>query len=117
MRENLSKFLGKRRVFQGTFKRFGVKSGWKGPLQTMLLVDVIDVKTKEPVADHLWFTCGIRFDLLKLEENDIVRFVARVTEYLKGYQGFNDYNEEGYQELDFRLSYPSKVEKTQPIVL
>ncbi len=112
MREQLKQFFGLRRVFQGQFKRFGSKSGWKGPVRTILLVDVIDVITKQIVANHCWFTCGKRFDSLALEEGNLVRFTARVTEYLKGYRGgYNEYGEEGFQELDYRLSFPSKVEK------
>jgi len=110
MREKLGNFFGSRRVFQGEFKRFSIKSGWKGPLQTILLVDLLDVKTQEIISNHLWFTCGKRFYSLKLETGDTVRFAARVTRYLKGYQGRHGDNE-GFQELDYRLSYPSKVEK------
>lgn len=111
MRSKLAKFFGQRRVFQGEFKRFGSKSGWKGQLKTIMLVKVVDVKTECVVADHLWFTCGKRFEALALEAGDLVRFTARVTKYLKGYQGFNEYGEEGFQELDYLLSYPNKVEK------
>lgn len=113
MREELTKFRGQRRVFQGEFKRFGRKTHYHyGWVTTILLVDVIDVITKSLVTDHIWFTCGKRFDQLDLQEGDQVRFTARVTRYLKGYQGYrSDTDEEGYQEVDYRLSYPTKVEK------
>ena len=117
MRTNLKKYFGSRRVFQGTFKRFGIKSGYKGPLKTVLLVDVIDYVTKEVMTDHLWFTCGKRFDILDLQEGDVVQFSARVTEYLKGYQGGEEgsYEDVYGQELDYRLSYPTKSQKVNVV--
>ena len=112
MRAELAKFLYQRRAFQGEFKRFGSKSGWKDQIKTILLVNVVDVKTECVVADHLWFTCGKRFEALALEEGDLVRFTARVAKYLKGYQGYRyDVDEEGFQEGDYQLSYPNKLEK------
>jgi len=111
MREKLGKYLGKRRTFQGIFKRFGSKSGYKGPVKTILVINLTDFITKEILADHLWFTCGKQFDSLDLQEGELVQFDARVTEYLKGYQGTNEYGEEGFQELDYRLSFPTRVYK------
>jgi hypothetical protein len=111
MREKLGKYLGKRRTFQGVFKRFGSKAGYKGPVKTVLVVNLIDFVTKEILTNHLWFTCGKRFDKLDLQEGELVQFDARVTEYLKGYQGRNEFGEEGFQELDYRLSFPTRVRK------
>lgn len=111
MREKLGKYLGKRRTFQGVFKRFGSKSGYKGPEKTVLVVNLIDFVTKELLTDHLWFTCGKQFDTLDLHEGDIVQFDARVTQYLKGYLGRNEFDEEGFQSIDYRLSFPTKVFK------
>lgn len=111
MRAKLAKYFGERRTFQGVFKRFGSKSGYKGPVKTILIVNLVDAVTKKALTDHIWFTCGIQFDRLDLREGDVVRFDARITKYLKGYQGRNDFGEEGFQELDYRLSYPSNVSK------
>lgn len=113
MREKLGKFLGERRTFQGVFERFGSKSGYKGPVKTVLIVNLIDFVTKEVLTDHLWFTCGKRFDCLDLQEGELVQFDARVTEYLKGYQGGEEgsYEDVYGQELDYRLSFPTKVYK------
>lgn len=109
MRAKLGKYFGERRTFQGVFKRFGSKSDYKGPVKTILIVNLVDFVTKKVLTDHIWFTCGKQFDRLDLREDDVVRFDARVTKYLKGYQGRNEFGEEGFQELDYRLSYPSNV--------
>lgn len=114
MREKLGNYLGKRRTFQGIFKRFGSKSGYKGPVKTVLVVNLIDFVTKEVLTDHLWFTCGKQFDSLDLQEGELVQFDARVTEYLKGYQGGGDegsYEDVYGRQLDYRLSFPTKVYK------
>jgi hypothetical protein len=112
MREELEKFHGERRRFQGEFIRYGQKRGWKHPLTTIVLRNVIDVKTGRIVTDHLWFTQGKQFERLYLEPGDIVSFTARVTKYLKGYQGRRDeYDDRPPVEIDCRLSYPAKLEK------
>lgn len=111
MREELAKRKGKRERFQGTFSRFGVKAGWKRPLRTMLITSVVEISTGKEVTDHLWFTVGKRFDALDLKEGDVVRFDARVTSYQKGYMGHKELDEIVVPQTDYRLSFPSKVEK------
>lgn len=105
----LKEFLGQRRRFKGVFVRVGKKRGWKAPLTTLLLSDIVDVKTGKSVADHLWFTMGKRFGTLSLQPGDIVKFDARVTEYVKGYNGFRE-DVDKPLEKDFRLSFPTNVE-------
>lgn len=112
MRAELAKLYGKRRRFHGIFVRFGKKAAYKGrPLTTILLKDITDVASKEIVTGHLWFTVGKRFDALDLEEGDVVRFDARVTSYEKGYMGHREFDDIVVPETDYRLSFPSKVEK------
>ncbi|MBU2634768.1 MAG: hypothetical protein KJ674_06030 [Nanoarchaeota archaeon] len=81
------------------------------------MIDVTDVLTNEVLTDHLWFTCGKRFDCLDLLEGELVQFDARVTEYLKGYQGGDEgsYEDVYGQELDYRLSFPTKVKKVNAL--
>ena len=112
-RIKLSKYEGQRRRFEGTFERFGVKSGYKGrPERTLVLLKVIDTLSKEVVCDHLWFTVGKRLDMLDLKGRDIIQFDARVTSYLKGYvHRDEDGFEEGCQTVDFRLSFPTNYIK------
>lgn len=58
MRKEL-KIIGSRdrHVFTATFIRFGFRDGYKGPVKTILLQDVLlDDKI---VTDHLWFDLTI----------------------------------------------------------
>jgi len=113
MREELAKLHGKRRRFQGVFVRFGQKSGYKYPLTTILLKDVVDVASGKLVTDHLWFTMGKQFEALELKEGDVVHFNARVTEYEKGYRGRQDEDDYDYKpvQIDYRLSFPTQFMK------
>jgi hypothetical protein len=112
MRTKLAQHHGKRRRFEGTFERFGTKTAYKGPpLKTLILLNVIDVYTREEITDHLWFTVGKQLDKLNLNEGDIIRFDARVTRYWKGYV----HRDEDNRELDYRLSFPSKFIKISAV--
>jgi hypothetical protein len=108
MRSELAQWEGHRREFQGVFVRFGSKSGFKHPLTTILLKDIRDVRTGQVVTDHIWFTLGKGFERLSLRENDIVRFWARVTKYLKGYKGRREVEDKPLEQ-DYRLSFPTKL--------
>lgn len=111
MRKKL-KQIGKeeRHTFTGTFVKFGFKNGYMGPVETLLLVDVKDNKGNI-VTDHLWFNKTKGFAKLELEEGDIVKFDARVSEYEKGYKGYN-YMQRILNPVskDYRLTYPTKIE-------
>lgn len=110
MRSLLAPLEGRRRKFRGTFVRYGQKAGYKGTLTTILLTTIEDVASHKIVTDHLWFTMGKRFKLLELKHDDLVEFDARVTTYYKGYRGNRD--EEMHPiELDYRLSFPTKLKK------
>ncbi|KKM47404.1 hypothetical protein LCGC14_1558720 [marine sediment metagenome] len=102
--------LNQREKYKATFKRFGVKNGYKGDTKTVLLLDVVDQNHKL-VASHLWMNCGKRFDKLQLEEGDFVQFYARVKIYGKRYQGYDEYGVHGSLSIDYGLCYPSKVVK------
>ena len=115
LREKLAKLRNMRKRFKGTFDRFGLKSGYKGPLTTVLLKDIIDVSSGKVVTDHLWFNLTKGLEKLQLLEGDIVGFDARVTRYLKGYQGIRE-DELHPVGIDYRLSFPTKVEKLYSIL-
>jgi len=87
--------INEREKYKATFTRFGMKSGYKGPIKTVLLADVID-RNHKLVTSHLWMDCGKQFDKLQLEEGDFVQFYARVKIYEKGYQGYDEYGEKGF---------------------
>lgn len=110
MRKELEKLEGYRGTFIGTFERFGEKSSYRGlPLKTVLLTNIKDINGKI-VSDHLWFNFTKGFEKVNLKPGDVVRFVARVKEYEKGYKGYRDdvYNPISY---DYKLSHPSQIMK------
>lgn len=123
MREKLAKMNGVRATFEGVVGKFGWKRGYNGDRQpTLLLKDVKLVDTGEVVTDHLWFTMGKRWEMQQLTIGDRVRFEARVKPYIKGYRGYRksnyyDYDEEEDEddvpqiEMDYKLSYPTKIRK------
>jgi hypothetical protein len=95
-----------------TFSRYGTKTPYKGPqLKTALFVDVRGAHD-EPLCDHIWMNVGEQLGKLGLVEGDRVTFLARVTEYWKGYKGRRE-DDEGAKPLerDFRLSWPTKFRK------
>lgn len=112
MRKKLAqKFeYNQREKFKAIFKRFGIRSGYKGDIRTILLTDVVD-QLHNLVADHLWIDCGKQFDKLNLKEDDMVQFFARPKIYQKGYEGYNEFGEKGFAKIDYGLCYPSKVSK------
>jgi len=114
MREKLATINGSRSRFEGIFVRFGTKRGYKGyPIPTALFKDIRSLTDNSIVTNHLWMTVGKRLEKLKLKENDIVRFDARVTPYEKGYKGYRDIEEHKPIELDYRLSFPTNVVKIE----
>ena len=98
-----------RYIYTGTFERFGIKNGYKGPITTVLLLNVCD-KDGNVVTDHLWFNKTKGFAKVDLQQGDRVSFEARVDSYVKGYQG---YREDVYSDIsiDYKLSYPTKIQK------
>lgn len=89
MRKEL-KIIGSRdrHVFTATFIRFGFRDGYKGPVKTILLQDVLlDGKI---VTDYLWFDLTKGFESADLLPGDVVEFCARVSIYEKGYKGYRN---------------------------
>lgn len=110
MRKKLTGYIEVRGTFTGTFIRKGMKNGYKGPIETILLGDIRD-ENGEVLTDHLWFNMTKGFEALgKLKEGDLIQFNARCKEYEKGYKGYRD---DVYKpiEKDFKLSHPTKVKK------
>ena len=110
MRDNFAKASGQRGTFTATFKRFGMKKGFKFPIKTVLLVDIKDNSGKV-TADHLWFTCGKQFKALNLIEGDRLQFVGRITPYEKGYKGNREveFDDRPPIETDYRISFPTQI--------
>ncbi len=100
-----------RSVFTGTFIRFGEKSGYRGPVATVLLKDVRDESGKR-LTGHLWFNLTKGFGALDMEEGDTIEFRARVKQYTKGYNGRR---EDVYVPIatDYKLSHPTKIRKIE----
>lgn len=117
MRTELAEIENCRRCFRGTFDKLGTRRGFKHPLTTILLKDIVDVARGKVVTDHVWLTMGKRLAKLDLKEGDTVKFDARVTEYQKGYKGHRDDEdfEGNYKplEYDYRLSFPTNIIKLQ----
>ena len=105
--KNIDDFRGK---FSGTFSRFGQKINWNGfPETTLLLINIKD-SNNNIICDHLWFNLTKKFEKLgELKEGDNIEFEARVSEYYKGYINHREGIHE--KELDYKLSYPSKIKK------
>lgn len=109
--ETNMKIIGSRdrHVFTATFIRFGFRDGYKGPVKTILLQDVLlDGKI---VTDHLWFDLTKGFESADLLPGDVVEFCARVSIYEKGYKGYRNDVFDRPIEKDYRLSRPTKIKK------
>lgn len=112
MRAQLKQINGIRKRFQGTVDSFGTKSGWKYPLPTILLINVIGLSTNQLITDHLWFNLTKGFSKLDLKEGDIIKFDARVKSYYRGYKGYKEEIQwEHPIELDYKLSHPTMIIK------
>lgn len=112
MRKEL-KIIGSRdrHVFTATFIRFGFRDGYKGPVKTILLQNVLlDDKI---VTDHLWFDLTKGFESADLLPGDVVEFCARVSIYEKGYKGYRNDVFGRPIEKDYRLSRPTKIKKIE----
>lgn len=105
MRTDLGKKYGERERFLGTFSNFGIKSGYKHELTTILFINIKDLHGNL-LTDHLWFNFTKEFEDLYCREHlhtgTILSFNARVTSYNKGYTK---------EEWDYKLSHPRKFMK------
>lgn len=110
MRKELKKIENVRTTFTGTVDREGLKNGWKGEqLRTFLVLNVKNAMG-ELMCDHIWFNLTKGFAVLNLCPGDVIQFDARVTEYEKGYKGWNEMKQlESPISIDYRLSYPTRM--------
>jgi hypothetical protein len=110
MRQELKKIDLQRELFRGTFKKYGLKSGYRGhSTETILLVDIRDDNGKL-ICDHLWFNMTKGFELLgTLREGDVIRFEARVKKYKKGYVNRRAGIDQSM--VDYKLSHPTRIER------
>jgi hypothetical protein len=107
MRKGLTEKCGRRERFSAKVERFGKKRNYHGfPEDTILLTNIKDAHGTV-VADHVWFSVGATFDWLNA--GDLIEFDARVTTYMKGY---SDNDPDNPRRMDYRLSRPTKLEKT-----
>ena len=65
MRKQLADKFDHREKYKAIFIRFGIKNGYKGPIKTVLLADIVD-QVHNLITDHLWMDCGKQFDKLQL---------------------------------------------------
>lgn len=101
MREKLEEIGSEKRFeYTSTFQKFGIKSGYKSSLPTFIVTNVKD-NNGRLITDHLWLNFTTVFNQFGwLQPGDIVKFSGRVDTYYKGYHK---------NQLDYRLTYPSKV--------
>lgn len=108
MRFELSKIEDQRATFTGEFVRLGIKGGWKGTIDTILLKNIKDIGGR-PITNHLWFNYTKGFKSLgDLKEGNLIQFDGRSKAYLKGYKGRRIDVYKPF-ELDFKLSHPTKI--------
>jgi len=112
MRKELKILDEQRDLFRGTFKKYGLKSGYKGAsTETILLVSICNDNGKI-ISDHLWFNMTKGFEKLgTLREGDIIQFEARVGKYRKGY--INRRADIDQSSFDYKLSHPTKITLVQ----
>lgn len=108
MRKQLKTLDEQRDLFRGTFKKYGLRSGYKGAsTETILLVSICDNNGKI-ISDHLWFNMTKGFEKLgNLRPGDIIQFEARVKKYRKGY--VNRRAGIDQSSFDYKLSHPTKI--------
>ena len=96
---------GERLKITGIFERFGTKNGFRGPVETLLLKDIRD-EHGEFLSDHIWFTRGSSWPVLK--SGDTVALTARIEAYERGYNG---HRSDVYVEhsFDYKFSRPTKI--------
>ncbi len=95
----------------GVVSRLGYKTRYNGHGKpTFLIINLTDINGNL-VADHLWINYTKQFQSLGiLATGDEVQFNARVSSYLKGYQGNDSTIRKKHPiQYDYKLEYPSKV--------
>ena len=108
MRKNLAVEDGQRKKFSAIFEPIGKKTNFRGFSEdTILLKNIVDLKTDLVITDHLWFAYTKGFQKLKLTEGDVLEFEARIKEYSKGY--VNKKYKIDHRKTDYKLSHPTKI--------
>ena len=87
MRNKLESIWRQKKIFYGTFERFGLKSdrNYK-PRLTVLLKNIKD-KYENYLCEHIWLSDADEFASLNLNPGDKVMFSGTVKTYRKGYRG------------------------------
>ena len=99
----------KRNRYVGTVEKFGIKNGFKGLIDTILLINIKLEGSEEIITDHLWFNLGKQFSDLNLQKGDVIAFNARVAKYKKGYYGSRELEIPKPPAGDYKLQRPTKV--------
>ncbi|NLM30518.1 MAG: hypothetical protein GX216_08880 [Methanomicrobiales archaeon] len=112
MRVNLQGLAGRRVVLTAVFWKYGIYRSRGCTGRTILLRNVRDLSGRL-LTDHTWINYTAGFDAIgEFCRGDLVRFTARVDEYIKGYLGENiDDRLARPPAVDYRLKYPRMVER------
>jgi hypothetical protein len=109
-REALAARSGTLFTVVATFARVGTKRVGSRHHPTVLVVDVFDKETGQPLTDHLWFNQGRLWRNARLLPGDLISFTARVIEYRTGYWGPNRVRRVlEPARSDFRLTPPTDL--------
>ena len=101
--------MEERKRYVGTVDEFGTRKGFKGLIDTILLINIKLEGSEEIITDHLWFDLGKQFSDLNLQKGDIIAFNARVAKYKKGYYGGRELEIPKPPAGDYKLQRPTKV--------
>ena len=112
MRTNLQGLAGRRVTLTAVFWQYGTYRGNGCCGKSILLRHVRDLSGRL-LADHIWINYTAGFDAAgEFCRGDIVRFVATVDEYVKGYLGEKiDDRLLRPPAVDYCLKFPRRVEK------
>ena len=108
-RESLRAIDGARQRFTARIARRGEKPGWRKPVPTLLLTDIADWNTGQPLTDHLWIADG-KWSA-RIADGTAIAFDARVGSYRKGYRGRRaDAYDAPPPSIDWKLERPTRVQ-------
>ena len=75
--------MEERKRYVGTVDEFGTRKGFKGLIDTILLINIKLEGSEEIITDHLWFDLGKQFSDLNLQKGDIIAFLdADIPNYM-----------------------------------
>lgn len=104
MREKLITKIGNRKIFVGTFKKYGFVNTNTGRIASTILL--MNVKAKgDIVADHAWITLPIGHESNgAFSRGDKLSFVARVVPYIRNC---------GRNNMDIGFACPTKIKRVR----